>query len=179
MTIKIKTEYTKAIHNRFVWFDFTERKPRLVLLCVVELMALCVLCFAIFVEYYLLHSPNLTTVMRAIAINILSLWTLLCVPLLAMIRGKKAYGFMREFTFTDNEVRAHSKTSTAEGTATYQYAHFRRVYETRESLYFYVAPGQAFVFRKEDIIEGSMDELRGLLMAKLPPKKYILKLSRK
>jgi hypothetical protein len=48
-----------------------------------------------------------------------------------------------------------------------------RIYETDKAFYLYLSKAQAFIISKSDIIAGSVDDLRELLVKNTPPKTYI------
>lgn len=79
-----------------------------------------------------------------------------------------------EFAFHDDSFLTVQTGDIAKGTAITRYDALNKVYETKTMFYIYITPMQALLIAKCDITKGTPEELRNILITKLPAKKYII-----
>jgi len=77
-----------------------------------------------------------------------------------------------EYVFTEDLIHLTSKTESYSGSAEIQYSVIQNVCETAEFIYLYVNKHTAYIVDKKNIENGTVLELRNLLISKLPAKKY-------
>lgn len=80
------------------------------------------------------------------------------------------------FRFNDetifNEVKSTDLTTTNE----FKWSKIYRIYETGDSIYIYISNMQAFIIKKSDLINGSVENLRNLISSKASEYKFKIKL---
>jgi hypothetical protein len=79
-----------------------------------------------------------------------------------------------EFVFSDDSFLIVQTGDLAKGTSTTKYEALNMVYETKTMFYLYITPVQAMLVKKSDITKGTSEQLRNILISKLPAKKYVL-----
>lgn len=85
---------------------------------------------------------------------------------------------LNHFAFDENSIKISSESKKKSGTSEIPYFAFVRVAESSTTFYLFVNKTSALIITKSEITNGSAEELKKLLLAKIPNKK-INKLSAK
>ena len=79
------------------------------------------------------------------------------------------------FVFNDEGVTVFSKSPNSNSDNKMNYEFFHEVYETKDCFYFYLTKVSLYALLKKDIEENKSEDLRNLLISKIPAKKYKIK----
>ncbi len=85
---------------------------------------------------------------------------------------------MNYFIFTNDNILATSKSKVRTGSSTYKYEWIIKACETKNAFYLFFNKEGGLIIMKNEIKEGSVDELRTLLSSKISPKRNKLNKSR-
>ena len=83
-----------------------------------------------------------------------------------------------QFSFEENNIKLFSESKARKGSSELPYSALTRIDESKTTFYLFVNKSSALIITKASITQGSTDDLRKLLISKVPNKK-INKLSAK
>lgn len=95
-------------------------------------------------------------------------------PKLYIKRAGNIVSLENEMIFTENAFTVISKGDFLQERTEMNYDFLFRVYETKKYFYVYMDPVRAYIIPKDDIIEGTSEGLRQLLITKPFKKKYVV-----
>jgi hypothetical protein len=171
MIIKAATPMTYPIYRQFYRFNLVQGKRtpwqgRLLLVLGPLLLA----------GFIYLYQNNPADPMNLIGTILLATFSLLLyaivffVPRLLFRAISQKPGQPDHFTFTDEGIEASAGPESPAGPAVVNatpYALLYRAFETRAFFYIYVSLNQVYIIGKSDITQGSAEDLRELLQARL------------
>ena len=79
------------------------------------------------------------------------------------------------FCFTEDHFNEQTVSATVNSSTTLQYAAIHKVTESANQIYLYNTANSAYVVSKNGFTQGTVDDLKALLRAKLEPKKIKFK----
>jgi hypothetical protein len=168
MTTTATTVYTEDVLKRFVRFDLTRRRGRLIGLGILELGLLWIVVNNIRVagvdgSFATIEALLLPFVLPAL---VLFMYTF------ANRANRRIIDAVNHYVVSDYEIVIDSTIPTVIGQMRAGYGYFERIYETKDVFYLYASAATAFILQKSDITQGSVVDLQNSLRKSVPPDKY-------
>ena len=172
--IAVKTRYTLELYHKYYWFCLFRGKyyryGQAFFLVVTGLMI-------VFSAWSLFGRADLASKI------LFPILTVICLLLYAakfilpkryVRRYPALFQSDLEIVFTEDGFSTKQTGALVSGGATAKYEMLQKVYETGDAFYIYTAPAQAILLSKGVFTQGSPEDLRRLLQAKLAQGKYIV-----
>lgn len=173
--VEVKTKYTLDIYKEYVWFSLFRGKyyrygkatfPFLTaLMCLYTIWAFVSGFDDVFISVIGLAGFVVCVLFYVYAFTM---------PKKYVNRSPSLFQTSMVLMFNDDSLTSEQIGDIASGTGVTKYEALQKVYETKTTFYLYLTPRQALLITKSDITKGTPEELRSLLRAKLPAKKYVL-----
>ena len=172
MEIKGTTEYSMDVFRKINSFNMMKNKPLIIINLIIEFFILfCIAAVCFFGDV----SEMLSSLITLAFIACLFPFLFLIMPRIAARYSKNFSGIINNFVFNDEGLTVFSKSPTVNSQSQMNYDFFYKVYETKDCLYFYLTKNQVYPLFKKDIEDNRINDLRNLLLSKLPRKKYVIR----
>ena len=177
MRVRAETTYTREMLWKYARFYQLKNPVLVVLYCALILSGGGMVGYSLFIIIATGSAINLSSAFAFLALSLSALvLVILLLPYRTLHESKKMIGSLYRCELNELLVIITSDLSDAAGKITTNYEYFTSIYETKDVFYFFVSPRQAYFFKKSDIIEGSVDELRQLVKQNVPQNKFHSKL---
>ena len=172
--IVIKTRYTLELYKKYYWFYLFRGKYYRygqAFFLAVTALTIALSAWALFGRTDLV-GMILFPALAVICLLLYAAWFIL--PGRYVRRYPALFNADLEIVFREDDFSTRQSGDLVSGEARLKYESIQKVYETRDALYIYTAPGAAVLLAKDAFARGAPEDLRKLLAAKLPRGKYIV-----
>ena len=175
MEIRGATKYSKDLFRKVARFGLAKRRALFGAYLVLELFCLLLLGLMISADH---SRENILDLLPLIIISVSFLlyipFRFLIVPRISAGQNENLSGIENSFVFNDSGVSIFSKGPHSSSQDQISYEFFFKVYETGDCFYFYMTKASVHPLLKKDIEGSRAEDLRSLLMSKLPAGKYVM-----
>jgi len=175
--VEVKTRYTLKLYSDYFWFSLFRGKYYRYGKAAFPIMTALMILLMIgsFTCTWLAGETFIQTVTSVMSVVCILFYAMaLTRPKAYVKRSPILFETGIEFAFHDDSFLTVQTGDIAKGTAITRYVALNKVYETKTMFYIYITPMQALLIAKCDITKGTPEELRNILITKLPAKKYVI-----
>ena len=172
--ITVKTRYTLELYQKYYWFYLFRGKYYRYGQAFFGVVTGLTIAFSVWalLERTDLFSMILFPVLAVVCLLLYAAWFTL--PRRYVRRYPALFKADLEIVFNEDDFSTKQTGELVSGGATLKYESIQKVYETRDVFYIYTAPGAAILLGKDAFVQGTSEDLRKLLAAKLPRGKFIV-----
>lgn len=178
MNISVTTTYT---YETFKEFSDNYRRTLRIVLLVMDAFVIAVGCFLLGVYAYqflaLQVSPDLSRVLMALLFVVAGIYLFINKTVMRnkTLRKNPSIGMVSTCRFTEDGIEVSTVAAQGQGEGTYSYAVMASAFETEHYICLVNQSRQVQMLAKDGFTEGSLEDLKTLLHAKIDPKKLKLK----
>lgn len=166
MEIKASSKYNWETIKKFSRFS-SFKKSKVSMACYIIFLVAFVVFAVMFAIACLFDFVDAELIIDAAMILFFGLYLAFFIFAFPKIQFKKNAVYKNSentFVFRDEEFTVSGENNICNGTSTIKYTGLHKVYETREYIYLYATPRQAYIVDKEKIEKGKESELTKLLI---------------